>query len=352
MDPMIEKAVGEWLNEPAIAEADKEEIRSLLRASDEKELTDRFYRDLEFGTGGMRGLIGAGRNRMNVYTVGAAGQGLANYVARQGEAAKKAGVAIAYDSRRCSDLFAERTAAVLAGNGITAYLFERLRPTPELSFAVRHLGCTAGVVITASHNPAAYNGYKVYWSDGVQVVPPHDRAITDEVRGVGGFGNVRVMDPAAAKSQGLIRMIGREVDEAFLAQVWNAISSTGLTMSLAPVDQNGYKAEIMRINSRWGFFSINYFVAAAGDLNGDRATELVLVSTGDSNGPIFFTASVAGFDNPVGSEFSNACEVPRIHWRSGFRIATGDADGNGRDEIRRDVRIGGGKVRGGAFQGG
>ena len=122
-------------------------------------------------------------------------------------------------------------------------------------------------------------------------------------------------------------------NEAFLAQVWNAISSTGLTMSLAPVDQNGYKAEIMRINSRWGFFSINYFVAAAGDLNGDRATELVLVSTGDSNGPIFFTASVAGFDNPVGSEFSNACEVPRIHWRSGFRIATGDADGNGRDEI-------------------
>lgn len=141
-------------------------------------------------------------------------------------------------------------------------------------------------------------------------------------------------------------------NEAFLAQVWNAISSTGLTMSLAPVDQNGYKAEIMRINSRWGFFSINYFVAAAGDLNGDRATELVLVSTGDSNGPIFFTASVAGFDNPVGSEFSNAGEVPRIHWRSGFRIATGDADGNGRDEIRRDVRIGGGKVRGGAFQGG
>ncbi len=219
MDPMIAKAVDAWLSEPAIAEADKAEIRALLRAGDEKELTDRFYRDLEFGTGGMRGLIGAGRNRMNVYTVGAAGQGLANYVARQGEAAKKAGVAIAYDSRRCSDLFAERTAAVLAGNGITAYLFEQLRPTPELSFAVRHLGCTAGVVITASHNPATYNGYKVYWSGGVQVVPPHDRAITDEVRGVGGFGNVRVMDLAAAREQGLIRMIGREVDEAFLAEV-------------------------------------------------------------------------------------------------------------------------------------
>ena len=156
---------------------------------------------------------------MNVYTLGAAAQGLANYVAKQGEAAKKAGVAIAYDSRIMSDVFAERTAQVLSGSGITAYVFEALRPTPELSFAVRHLKCTAGAVVTASHNPKEYNGFKVYWSDGVQVIPPHDDAIIREVKAVGGFGNVKVMDSAEGRSKGLIKTIGREVDEAFLKEV-------------------------------------------------------------------------------------------------------------------------------------
>ncbi|HSW45723.1 MAG TPA: phospho-sugar mutase, partial [Phycisphaerae bacterium] len=174
MDGAIMAAMEAWLNDPAIAEADKQEIRDLQAAGNEKELVDRFYQDLEFGTGGMRGLIGSGTNRMNLYTVGAAAQGLANYIARQGEAARKGGVALAYDSRRMSDAFARRVAQVLAGNGITAYVFEALRPTPELSFAVRQLGCTAGGVVTASHNPAEWNGFKVYWSDGVQVVPPHD----------------------------------------------------------------------------------------------------------------------------------------------------------------------------------
>ncbi|MEP0842117.1 MAG: phospho-sugar mutase [Phycisphaerae bacterium] len=219
MDQTIETAVRQWLADPVIAEQDKAEIRALLEAGDEKELADRFYRELEFGTAGLRGLIGAGLNRVNVYTVGQATQGLANHIARQGESARRAGVAIAYDCRRMSDLFARRTAEVLAANGITAYLFEQLRPTPELSFAVRYLQCAAGVVITASHNPPAYNGYKVYGADGVQIIPPQDAAIIAEVRRVGGFAHVRHMDYADGVARGLIRPILREVDEAFLQAV-------------------------------------------------------------------------------------------------------------------------------------
>jgi len=225
MDEHVKTAVEAWLSEPAIAESDKREIQDLYAAGDEKELTDRFYRELEFGTGGLRGIIGAGLNRMNIYTVGAAAQGLANYVAKQGESAKKAGVAIAYDSRHRSEVFAERAAAVMAGNEITAYLFEQLRPTPELSFAIRYLGCTAGIVVTASHNPAAYNGFKAYWSDGVQVVPPHDENIINEVRSVGGFSNIKVMDVDEARDKGLIQMIGRGVDEAFLDELDQACLS-------------------------------------------------------------------------------------------------------------------------------
>lgn len=219
MDTAIRKAVDAWLADPAIAPADKDEIRTLLDANDERELTDRFYRDLEFGTGGLRGVIGAGLNRMNVYTVGIASQGLADYIREQGQAACDAGMAIAHDCRRQSDVYARRVACVMAGNGIRAYLFEGLRPTPELSFAIRHLGCTAGVVITASHNPPEYNGFKAYWSDGVQVVPPHDERIIERVRRVGGFANVRAMDFDEVRSAGLIRMIGSEVDEAFLHEV-------------------------------------------------------------------------------------------------------------------------------------
>ena len=175
MDPTIQTAAEAWLNDPVIADSDKQEIRDLLDRGDQTELTDRFYQELEFGTGGLRGIVGAGLNRMNVYTVGAAAQGLANYIGAQGEPAKKAGLVVAYDCRRQSREFALRTALVMAGNGITAHLFDRLRPTPELSFAVRHLGCTAGVVITASHNPPQYNGFKAYWTDGGQVTPPHDQ---------------------------------------------------------------------------------------------------------------------------------------------------------------------------------
>jgi len=219
LDTAANNAATAWLEDPAIAEEDKREIRELIQAGAESELTDRFYRDLEFGTGGLRGVIGAGRNRMNAYTVGAAAQGLANYIAKQGTAAKDAGIAIACDCRRKSDAFALRVAEVMAGNGIRAYLFDRLRPTPELSFAIRHLGCTAGVVVTASHNPPEYNGFKAYWTDGGQVVPPHDEAIIAEVRDVGGFANIRVMPEPQARKAGLIRTIGREVDEAFLGEV-------------------------------------------------------------------------------------------------------------------------------------
>jgi len=219
MDPAVKAAVDGWLNEPSIDEAHKREIRELLEKGDEKELTDRFYRELEFGTGGMRGLMGAGINRMNVYTVGAAAQGLANYITSQGEAARAAGVAIAYDCRHNSDLFARTTAEVMAGNGIRAYLFEKLRPTPQLSFTLRRLGCTAGVVITASHNPPAYNGFKAYWSDGAGVVPPHDRNIIAQVRAVGSFANIRRLNLDDAIRQGLVQMLGRDADEAFLAAI-------------------------------------------------------------------------------------------------------------------------------------
>jgi len=216
MDTTVSTAVNAWLSDPAILDMDKQEIRDLQADGNEKELTDRFYRALAFGTGGLRGVIGAGTNRMNVYTVGAAAQGMASYISKQGAAAKMAGVAIACDCRRKSDIFAQRVACVMAGNGITAHLFDTLRPTPELSFAIRHLGCTAGVVVTASHNPPEYNGFKAYWTDGGQVVPPHDEAIIEEVRSVGGFGNVWAADFDEARSNGMIKIIGRDVDEAFL----------------------------------------------------------------------------------------------------------------------------------------
>ena len=230
----VTSAIDQWLSDPVIAEEYKQEIRDLQAAGDDKELTDRFYRDLEFGTGGLRGIIGAGRNRMNLYTVGAAAQGLANYIAQRGDEAKRAGVVIACDCRRQSDVFSERTACVLAANGITAYLFDRLRPTPELSFAVRHLGCTAGIVVTASHNPPAYNGFKAYWSDGVQVVPPHDKGIIEEVRKVGGFSHVKTMPPDDAKEKGLLKIIGAEVDEAFLNEVQNSCINPKLSKEYGP----------------------------------------------------------------------------------------------------------------------
>lgn len=203
-----------WINSPIFDEATKNE---LLALNDEKEIEDRFYKDLEFGTGGLRGIIGAGTNRMNIYTVGKATQGLANYIIKENHA--HMGVAIAYDSRRMSREFADLAAAVLNGNGIKAYVFESLRPTPELSFSVRYLKCTAGIVITASHNPAEYNGYKVYWQDGAQVTFPRDNEIITEVNNIKDFGEIKKMDNAEGRKQGLYNVIGKEIDEKYMEEL-------------------------------------------------------------------------------------------------------------------------------------
>lgn len=203
-----------WINSPIFDEATKSE---LLALNDEKEIEDRFYKDLEFGTGGLRGIIGAGTNRMNIYTVGKATQGLANYIIKENHA--HMGVAIAYDSRRMSREFADLAAAVLNGNGIKAYVFESLRPTPELSFSVRYLKCTAGIVITASHNPTEYNGYKVYWQDGAQVTFPRDNEIITEVNNIKDFGEIKKMDNAEGRKQGLYNVIGKEIDEKYMEEL-------------------------------------------------------------------------------------------------------------------------------------
>ena len=217
------KIYKEWLDNPYFDEATKEELRNI--AGDANEIKERFYMDLEFGTAGLRGIIGAGINRMNIYTVRRATQGLANYIIKQGGAGK--GVAIAYDSRRMSPEFAEEAALTLAANGIKAYKFESLRPTPELSFAVRELGCIAGINITASHNPPEYNGYKVYWEDGAQFTPPHDKGVTEEVMAITDLSNVRTTDAQSARTSGNYQIIGREIDDKYIAQVKAQVVNQG-----------------------------------------------------------------------------------------------------------------------------
>ncbi len=195
------------------------EVKDMLE-NDEKKLIDAFYQDLEFGTGGLRGIMGAGTNRMNIYTLGMATQGLSNYIIKQC-GSKGIKVAIAYDCRNNSRYFADTTADIFSANGFEVYLFESLRPTPELSFAIRHYKCQSGVVITASHNPPEYNGYKAYWNDGGQVVAPHDTGITDEVRKIRSVSEIKF----ERKSE-KIHLIGKETDDLFLAEV--------LKMSLNP----------------------------------------------------------------------------------------------------------------------
>lgn len=201
-----------WLNDPCFDENTKKELEEIK--GNDKEIEDRFYKDLEFGTAGLRGVIGAGTNRMNKYTVGKATQGLANFILKEGTQDK--GVAIAYDSRHMSKEFSEETALCLNANGIKTYVFESLRPVPELSFTVRKLGCTAGVMITASHNPPEYNGYKVYWDDGAQIVPPKDKQIIDEVNAITDFSTIKTMNKNEAVEKGLYVQIGKEVDDDFV----------------------------------------------------------------------------------------------------------------------------------------
>lgn len=205
----------EWLNNPYFDEATKEELKNIQ--DDDNEIKERFYSDLAFGTAGLRGIIGAGINRMNIYVVRKATQGLADYILEQGTDKKR--VAIAFDSRHMSPEFADEAALCLAANGIKAYIFESLRPTPELSFAVRYYNCIAGINITASHNPPEYNGYKVYWEDGAQFTPPHDKGVTAKVNAVTDISKVKTMAREDAVSAGLYEVIGSEVDDAYIAEV-------------------------------------------------------------------------------------------------------------------------------------
>ena len=208
-----------WCESPEFDEETKNELLKIK--DDEKEIEDRFYKELEFGTAGLRGIIGAGTNRMNKYTVGKATQGLANYILEQKTEEK--GVAISYDSRKMSKEFSMQTALILAANGIKSYLFENLRPVPELSFAVRKLGCTAGIMITASHNPPKYNGYKVYWEDGAQIVAPRDKEIIAKVRAVENFSEIKEMPQKEAEEKGLLNFIGKEMDDKYIEKLKSLI---------------------------------------------------------------------------------------------------------------------------------
>ncbi len=211
----LEEQFNFWLADDYFDAKTKEELLSIR--NDEKEVVDRFYKDLEFGTGGLRGVIGAGTNRMNIYTVRKASQGLANYILKND--GQDRGVAIAYDSRRMSPEFADEAALCLAANGIKTYVFDSLRPTPELSFALRTLKCMAGIVVTASHNPPEYNGYKVYWEDGAQVTPPHDVNIIGEVNAITDYHTVKTMDKKDAEAAGLYNVIGSEIDDLYMAEL-------------------------------------------------------------------------------------------------------------------------------------
>mgnify|MGYP000342766127 FL=1 len=224
-----------WCTEPAFDEKTKKELLE-IKGNDE-EIKDRFYKELEFGTAGLRGVIGMGTNRMNKYTVGKATQGLANYIIEQGTQDK--GVAISYDSRRMSNEFSLQTALILNANGIKTYLFEKLRPVPELSFAVRQLGCTAGIMITASHNPPKYNGYKVYWDDGSQIVAPRDKDIIAKVRAISDFKEIKTISKEEAVNKGLFNVVGTEMDDKYI----NTLKSLVLNPEI--VKEEGKKLKIV-----------------------------------------------------------------------------------------------------------
>jgi phosphoglucomutase len=211
------KKYDEWLNNEFFDEKTREELKSI--AGDQKEIQDRFYMDLEFGTAGLRGKLGAGLNRMNLYIISRASQGLADYIKDYGKEYMDRGVAIAYDCRHFSEEFAATAAQVLAANGIKAYLFEELRPTPELSYAVRTLNCASGIVVTASHNPREYNGYKVYWEDGAQILSSIAKGITDKIQTITDFSSIKLMDMEEAKEKGLIVMLGKAMDDEYIEKV-------------------------------------------------------------------------------------------------------------------------------------
>ena len=264
----------QWLENPYFDETTKDELKAIK--DDENEIKERFYMDLEFGTAGLRGIIGAGTNRMNIYVVRRATQGLANYIAKVDK--KSQGVAIAYDSRHMSPEFAQEAALCLAANGIKAYIFETLRPTPELSFAVRHLGCVAGINVTASHNPPEYNGYKVYWEDGAQITPPHDSGIMGEVKSISDWNTVKTMDKEEAVKAGLFEVIGQAVDDAYMAELkkqiihMDAIEAEGRNLKIVYTPLHGTgNIPARRILKELGFENV-YVVPEQELPNGDFPT--------------------------------------------------------------------------------
>ena len=252
MEKNIEERINSWLN-GAYDEETKKEIRDLLDSKNEKELTDAFYRDLEFGTGGLRGIMGVGTNRMNKYTVGRATQGLANYILKQN--GKDFKVAIGYDSRNNSDIFSKTAAEILSSNGIKVYLYDDIHPISLLSYAVRSLGCIAGIVVTASHNPKEYNGYKVYWTDGAQVIPPHDKNIIDEVLKV---------SPEEVKmgDNSKVSLIGKDIEDKYMNDLMGYLVNpdiikkhNDIKIVYTPIHGSGYKMVPMALKKA-GFTNI------------------------------------------------------------------------------------------------
>ena len=268
------KEYEKWCTDEVFDEETKKELLAIKE--DEKEIEDRFYKELEFGTAGLRGVIGAGTNRMNKYTVGKATQGLANYIKKQGVQEK--GVAIAYDSRHMSPEFSEQTALILNANGIKTYLFEKLSPVPELSFAVRELGATAGVMITASHNPPKYNGYKVYWDDGSQIVAPVDKDIITEVRTIENYSDIKSIDKETAISQGLFNIVGKEMDDKYIDTIKKHVlnpevvreQGKELKVVYTPLHGTGTRL-IKRVFEELGFKNL-YIVPEQAEPDGDFPT--------------------------------------------------------------------------------
>ncbi|MGM0508221.1 MAG: phospho-sugar mutase [Fusobacteriota bacterium] len=258
MDKRVEEKYNEWLNSDFLSEEDKQELKDIK--GNEEEITERFYKELEFGTGGIRGIRGIGTNRLSTYMIGKAAQGLANYMLKTDNKAKEKGIVIAYDCRIKSYEFALKTALVMAGNGIKAYLFESLRPTPELSFAIRELNTLSGVVITASHNPPEYNGFKAYWEDGAQIVSPHDKAIIKEVDSITDLSTVKEMKEDEAKKEGLLEIIGKEIDDKFIEAVKKQVINKNIPKDLdivyTPLHGTGNKS-VQRILDEVGFKNVH-----------------------------------------------------------------------------------------------
>lgn len=264
----------EWLNNPVIDEETHKELESIK--GNDAEIQDRFYKDLEFGTAGLRGVIGAGSNRMNKYTVGKATQGLANYIIKLGR--QDRGVVISYDSRHMSPEFSELAALILNANGIKTYRFESLRPVPELSFSVRALGCIAGIMITASHNPPEYNGYKVYWEDGAQIVPPIDKDIINEVNSIKDFSTIKTMSRQDAENSGLYNVVGKEIDDKFVNKLESLVLNKDIItryqkdvkIVYTPLHGTG-NVPVQRILKELGFENV-YVVPEQEKPNGDFPT--------------------------------------------------------------------------------